>query len=112
MLDMNKIKFTFMSLATVMVITFLGCMNSPVSDPNRVKSSLELTSDATTAPAEITIQATIANPRTNILTNKIGTREGNTTPKFTLLMSNGDTRIFPASLETDKPIFLLFFTRH
>ena len=107
-----KFKFNFMSLATVMVITLQGCMNSPVSDPNRVKSSPELTPDATTAPAEITIQATIANTRTDIPTNKIGTQEGDTTPKFTLLMSNGDTRIFPASLETDKPIFLLFFTPH
>ena len=109
---MNKIKSNFMSLATVMVITLLGCMNSPVSDPNRVKSSPELTPDATTAPAEITIQPTIANTRTDIPTNKIGTQEGNTTPKFTLPMSNGDTRIFPESLKTDKPIFLLFFTPH
>lgn len=109
---MNKIKSNFMRLATVMVITLLGCMNSPVSDPNRVKSSPELTTDATTAPAEITIQPTIANTRTDIPTNKIGTQEGNTTPEFTLPMSDGDTKIFPARLETDKPVFLLFFTPH
>ena len=109
---MNKIKSNFMSLATVMVITLLGCMNSPVSDPNRVKSPLELTSDATTAPAEITIQPTIANTRTDIPTNKIGTQEGNTTPEFTLRMSDGGTRIFPASLKRDDPVFLLFFTPH
>lgn len=105
-------KFTFMSLTTVMIITLLGCINSPVSNPDGGGSSQERTPGATTIQAEITIQATIANPRTNIPTNKIGTQEGDTTPKFTLLMSNGDTRIFPASLETDKPIFLLFFTPH
>ena len=91
-----------------MIITLLGCINSPVSNPDGGGSSQERTPGATTIQAEITIQATIANPRTN----KIGTQEGDTTPKFTLLMSNGDTRIFPASLETDKPIFLLFFTPH
>ena len=109
---MNKIKFNFMSLVTVMVISLLGCMNAPVSDHNRVNNSPELTSDATTTQFELPIQVTIANTRTNLPTNKIGTQEGNTTPKFTLLMSNGDTRIFPASLETAKPIFLLFFTPH
>ena len=89
-----------------MVISLLGCTNSPVSDLNRVKSS----PDATTTPAEIIIQATIANTRTAIPANKIGTQEGNTTPEFTLPMSDGDTKIFPARLETDKPVFLLFFT--
>ena len=101
-----------MSLTTVMIITLLGCINSPVSNPHGGGSSQERTLGATTIQAEITIQATIANPRTNIPTNKIGTQEGNTTPEFTLPMSDGDTKIFPASLETDKPIFLLFFTPH
>ena len=95
-----------------MVISLLGCMNSPVSDPNKVNNSPELTSDATSNQAELPRYVTIANTRTNIPTNKIGTQEGNTSPEFTLLMSDGDTRIFPARLETDKPIFLLFFTPH
>ena len=101
-----------MSLVTVMVISLLGCMNAPVSDHNRVKSSPELTIDAATTEAELPIQVTIANTRTDIPTNKIGTQEGNTTPEFTLAMSDGDTKIFPARLETDKPVFLLFFTPH
>ena len=109
---MNKIKSNFMRLATVMVITLLGCMNSPVSDPNRVKSSPELTTDAAITEAELPIQVTIANTRTDIPTNKIGTREGNTIPEFTLPMSDGETRLFPVSLKTDKPVFLLFFTPH
>ena len=95
-----------------MVISLLGCMNSPLSDPNRVNNSPEPTSGATTTQAELPRHVTIANTRTNLPTNKIGTQEGNTAPEFTLLMSDGDTKIFPASLETDKPIFLLFFTPH
>jgi len=93
-----------------MVISLLGCMNAPVSDHNRVKSFLELTTDAPTTEAELPIEVTIANTRTDIPTNKIGTQEGNTTPEFTLAMSDGDTKIFPAILQTDKPVFLLFFT--
>ena len=97
-----------MSLSTVMVISLLGCMNSPVSDPNGLNNSPELTSDATATQAELPRHVTIANTRTN----KIGTQVGTTTPEFTLLMSDGNTRIFPTRLETDKPIFLLFFTPH
>ena len=109
---MNKIKSTFAGLGIVMIITVLGCINSPVSNPDGGGNSQERTLGATTIQAEKTIQATIANPRTNIPTNKIGTQEGNTTPEFTLAMSDWDTKIFPAILQTDKPIFLLFFTPH
>ena len=109
---MNKIKSNFIGLAIVMAIPLLGCMNSAVSDPNRVNSPPGLTSDATKGKDDITIQVPISNPRTDIPTNKIGTQEGNTTPEFTLPMSDGDTKIFPARLETDKPVFLLFFTPH
>ena len=109
---MNKIKLTFISLATVIAITLLGCINSPVPDPDRGKSSPELTSGATATQTDITIRATTTRTRTDIPTNKIGTQKGNTTPEFTLPMSDGDTRIFPASLKTNDPVFLLFFTPH
>ena len=101
-----------MILATVMIIILLGCINSPVSNLDGAKSSQERTSGATTIQDELPINVTIANTRTDISKDKIGSQKGNTTPKFTLLMSNGDTRIFPESLKTDKPIFLLFFTPH
>ena len=109
---MNKIKSTFAGLGIVMIITVLGCINSPVSDPDSVNSSPDLTMGSTTNRAETTIQATVANLRSDIPTNKIGVREGNTIPEFSLPMSDGATKIFPASLEKGNPVFLLFFTPH
>ena len=95
-----------------MIITVLGCTNLPVSHTNRVESSSELATGSTMTRAETTVRATASNPRTDIPTNKVGTREGYAAPEFNLPMSDGDTRVFPSSLEKGNPVFLLFFTPH
>ena len=109
---MNKNKFIYITVITVIIITSLGCGHTPRLDFHKGDTSKETTIEFPTIGTNATAKPPPSSSTITSKNQKVGTAKGNTVPEFYIQMNDGITRTFPASLTGDNPVFLLFFTLH